>query len=201
MPHCRGDYKLVTKFVILAIVLTGAPCYNANTMEHFEIERKYLIRRPTESYLRENAVRSDIVQTYLLSEPGQTERVRSRRSSEAVCYTHTVKIRLSAMRRIENEREITAAEYERLLRRADPSRRPIEKQRWVLGWHGQNFEIDLFPFWTKQAYLELELDDESQQIDFPPEITVLREVTDDKRYTNASLAREIPAEETEGDGI
>lgn len=191
---------MVTKFVILAIVLLKALCYNADTMEQYEIERKYLIRRPTDSYLGENAVRTDIVQTYLLSEPGQTERVRCCTNGDKICYTHTVKIRISAVRRIENEREITAAEYEKLLLRADPSRRPIEKQRWILAWQGQNFEIDVFPFWTKQAYMELELSDESQKIFFPPEITVLREVTDDKRYTNASLAREIPAEEREGDG-
>ena len=59
----------------------------------------------------------------------------------------------------------------------------------------QRFEIDLFPFWKKQAYLELELRDESQTIDFPPALERIREVTGDGRYTNRALAREIPEED------
>ena len=168
-------------------------------MEQFEIERKYLILRPQEDYLRENAEKTDIVQTYLCADRGKTERVRSRSDGAKTVYTHTVKIKLSPMRRIEQESEISAEEYEALLSRADPERRPIVKQRWVLPYRGQRFEIDVFPFWPHQAYLELELSDESQEIHFPPGIEVIREVTDDRRYTNASLAREIPEEEAEGE--
>lgn len=164
--------------------------------EHFEIERKFLIERPSKAYLRENASGTEIVQTYLLAPKGETERVRSRSDGTGAVYTHTVKRKLTRVRRIEQEREITREEYEALLTRADPERNTIHKQRWVLVYRGQSFEIDVFPFWERQAYLELELDDEEQPIDFPPEIRVLREVTDDARYTNAALAREIPAEDT-----
>ncbi len=163
--------------------------------EHFEIERKFLIRRPERAYLEANGEGTEIIQTYLLAEPGETTRVRKRWSGDEIHYTLTTKTRVSDMRRIEREREISGAEYEELLKRADPVLTPIHKERWVVEYRGQSFEIDLFPFWEKQAYLELELRDESQAIDFPPEVERIREVTGDRRYTNRALAREIPEED------
>ena len=193
------NYNNMTSFVKFTLVACRAICYNAATMEQFEIERKFLILRPSEDYLRKYAEKTEIVQTYLCAEQGKTERVRKRSDGKKTVYTHTVKTRLNAMRRIEDECEISAEEYEELLLRADPERRPIVKQRWVLPYDGQRFEIDVFPFWQRQAYLELELSNERQRIRFPSGIEVIREVTDDRRYTNASLAKEIPAEEAEGD--
>ena len=163
--------------------------------EHFEIERKFIIRRPDRAYLEANGEASEIVQTYLIGKPGETTRVRKRWRGDEVHYTLTVKSRVSDMRQIERERELSAEEYEELLKTADPERRPIRKERWVLEYRGQKFEIDLFPFWKKQAYLELELSDESQQIVFPPALERIREVTGDGRYTNRALAREIPEED------
>ena len=161
----------------------------------YEIERKFLIRRPEHQWLERHAQGSRITQTYLKAAHGESERVRKREYADHVSFTHTVKQKLSDLRRIEKEREISPKEYTALLTRADPGRRPIEKERWVLEYQNQAFEIDVFPFWSKQAYMELELSAEDQHIDFPPEIEVLREVTGDKRYTNSALAKEIPAED------
>ena len=161
----------------------------------YEIERKFLIRRPERRWLEQHAQGSRITQTYLLAVPGKSARVRKRVYEDHVSYTYTVKQKLSNLRRIEKEREISRDEYELLLTQADPNRRTIEKERWVLKYLNQAFEIDLFPFWSKQAYMELELSEEDQHIDFPPDVEVLREVTGDKRYTNSALAKEIPEED------
>lgn len=161
----------------------------------YEIERKFLIRRPERRWLEQHAQGSRITQTYLLAVPGKSARVRKRVYEDHVSYTYTVKQKLSDLRRIEKEREISRDEYEMLLTQADPNRRTIEKERWVLKYLNQAFEIDLFPFWSKQAYMELELSEEDQHIDFPPVVEVLREVTGDKRYTNSALAKEIPEED------
>ena len=167
-------------------------------MEGFEIERKYLIRMPDPEFLRQNASPTEIVQTYLLPPaPHINARVRKRGREGAWVYTHTEKTRLSELRRIENERQISREEYETLLQSADPDRNVIRKTRWVLPWKGQNFEIDIFPFWTDRALMELELEDESQTIELPPRIRVLREVTADYRYLNSSLSITIPYEEIE----
>ena len=74
-------------------------------------------------------------------------------------------------------------------RPADPALRPIRKTRYCLTWEEQYFEIDVYPFWQDRAILEIELSDENAPIRFPKELKVLREVTEDEEYRNASLAR------------
>lgn len=162
----------------------------------YEIERKFLIQRPDPAWLSARAEASRISQTYLLAADEQTsERVRCRAYADRTVYTHTVKTHVSAVRRIEIEKEITRAEYERLRLRADPARRTIEKTRYCLRQNDLVYEIDVFPFWQRQAFLEVELQEESQPIPWPEEIVCLREVTEDPAYTNSALARAIPEEE------
>lgn len=159
----------------------------------FEIERKFLIRYPDCEWLFANSDVTEITQTYLLRpDPSRSARVRKRGRDGNYVYTHTVKQRISDMRRIEIEREISEEEYEELLKQADPKRNVIHKLRCCLPFRGQMFELDLFPFWTDRAILEIELKEESQPVEFPPELEILREVTGDRRYTNSSMAKEIP---------
>lgn len=161
----------------------------------YEIERKFLIRMPDLRWLASAAECSHIRQTYLLNEQqGTNERVRSRERQGVTVFTHTKKTRVSDMRRIEIEREIDRSEYESLLLRADPERRTIEKDRYCLSENGLVYEIDVFPFWNDRAFLEIELTDESQSFPWPDGIICIREVTDDRRYTNSALARRIPCE-------
>ncbi len=161
----------------------------------YEIERKYLIRRPAEAWLEANCQGTDIIQTYLKTEaPGHSDRVRRRAGKNGVVYTHTVKRRITDLRREEQEREIDEAEYQTLLQRADPERRSIEKRRYVLAYDGKEFEIDVYPFWQDKAVMEIELSEETETVKLPPEIEIIRDVTADRRYTNAALAREIPVD-------
>lgn len=162
---------------------------------HYEIERRFLIRFPDLEYLSAHAAATDITQVYLTSESGDTDRVRKRGRDGEYSYTHTVKHRISGVRRIEQEREISGEEYGELLKNADPSLRCIEKRRWCLEYGGRLFEIDIFPFWTDRAIVEIELTDEAQTLSFPPEIGVIREITDDGRYTNVALASAVPYDE------
>ncbi len=162
----------------------------------FEIERKFLIRMPDLHWLAAVADSSQISQTYLLcDEPGTSERVRCRKSSNGVVYTHTKKTHITAIRRIEIEDEIGREDYERLLLHADPARRTIEKTRYCLRQNGLLYEIDVFPFWSDRAFLEVELTSEDQLLYWPEGIACIREVTEDGRYTNSALARSIPQEE------
>ena len=165
-------------------------------IDGFEIERKYLIRMPDTTFLAAHAASSQIEQTYLRRPAPQVNaRVRKRGREGAWVYTHTQKTRVSDLRRIEDEREIGEDEYRVLLLQADPERKPIRKTRWVLPYKGQSFEIDIFPFWEDRALMEIELMDESQTVELPPEIDTIREVTGDGRYTNAALSREVPFED------
>lgn len=155
----------------------------------FEIERKFLIRYPNLKILARNAEATDIVQTYLLCpEPGSSERVRKRGADGEYVYTHTMKTRVSDMRRVEIENEISEREYCEYLRCADPKRMSIYKTRYCLEYKDQLFEIDVYPFWSDRAVMEIELEDEAQKVDFPEMIDIIKEITGDGRYTNNSLA-------------
>ena len=59
----------------------------------------------------------------------------------------------------------------------------------------RDFWSILYPFWKKQAVLECELKDETEQFEVPPYITVLRDVTEAAAYKNVSLAKVIPEED------
>lgn len=71
---------------------------------------------------------------------------------------------------------------------ADTSKNQIRKTRYCLTYKNQYFEIDVYPFWNDKAIMEIELADENAQIEFPDFIKVIKEVTDDESYKNASLA-------------
>ena len=158
--------------------------------EPLEIERKFLIAYPDVEWLERqpNCRRVDIIQTYLLPEDGDEIRVRQRGENGSYIYYKTRKRRISDAVRLEVEEQLSQDEYLRLLMDVDPDKRPIRKTRYCLLYENQYFEIDLYPFWTDQAILEIELRDEHDEIRFPPELQILREVTDDERYRNSALA-------------
>ena len=162
-----------------------------------ETERKYLIEMPEEGMLAglQGAEKSAIVQTYLVSPEGTTERVRRRDyGNRVVCY-HTIKKRISTMSASEDERIVSQAEYENLLLRADPKKTPIIKTRWCIPHEGHVAEIDIYPFWKHQAVLEIELESEDTVVPFPSWLTLIREVTGDHAYSNNKLSVKVPGED------
>lgn len=89
---------------------------------------------------------------------------------------------------MEVEKRLSQAEYLALLMEADTSKRQIRKTRYCLTYEGQYFEIDVYPFWNDKAIAEIELSDENAGIIFPEQIKVIKEVTNDESFKNASLA-------------
>lgn len=158
--------------------------------EPFEIERKFLIEYPDIGWLRSlpNCKPVEIIQTYLRSDNGDEVRVRQRGTDGHYIYFQTTKHTVSGIRRIETERRLSASEYLRLLMEADTTKRQIRKTRYCLTYENQYFEIDIFPFWTDKAILEIELKSEDESIRFPGKIRILKEVTDDADYRNSALA-------------
>ena len=74
-------------------------------------------------------------------------------------------------------------------------RKTICKTRYCIDYGAHTFEIDVFPFWDDRALMEVELSHEDERFTVPQGIRIIREVTSDKRYTNSSIAREIPQDE------
>ena len=153
-----------------------------------EIERKFLVEQPQLDRL--SIVRSaDIVQTYLVSgEDGSQRRVRRISENGVITYKYTEKIFYTHVTRHEAEREITEEEYEKLLRERDTKLVPVVKTRYRFDHLGQLFELDIYPYSDRLAILELELRDAWQEIIFPDEVKVLKEVSDDHAYSNSALA-------------
>ena len=157
-----------------------------------EIERKYLIEFPDLNYLASlpNCRKVEISQTYLKTDDHAEEvRIRQRGDNGHFIYFKTRKKKLSDTTRVEEEERLTQDEYLALLMQADPDYRPIRKQRWCLSENGLYYEIDIYPEWTDQALMEVELRDEHQKITLPEGIRVIREVTGEEAYSNHFLAQ------------
>ena len=93
------------------------------------------------------------------------------------------------MKRVEVEQRLSQEEYLKLLMEADTTRRQIRKTRYCLTYENQYFEIDIYPFWNDKAIAEIELSNENVEIVFPKQLKVIREVTGDDSFKNASLAK------------
>lgn len=159
--------------------------------EPFEIERKFLIEYPDVAKLENlpNCQRVEIIQTYLTAPEGEESRVRQRGIDGNYIYFQTTKKKVTDLKRVEVERRLTKDEYLLLLMDASPNFRPIRKTRYCLTYDNQYFEIDVYPFWKDKAIMEIELADENSEIHFPSQVRVIKEVTEDSAYKNASLAR------------
>ena len=158
--------------------------------EPYEIERKYLIEYPDIKALEAlpNCEKVEIIQTYLKSDEGEEVRIRQRGSKGHYIYFETRKRTISGLKRVEIERRLSKDEYLERLMDADPARRPIRKDRYCLADGNQYFEIDIYPFWSDKAIVEIELSDPNEEIRFPKNLKVIREVTEEEAYKNSALA-------------
>ena len=188
-PHLRvidnsGDFNDKLKRLIAEIrSFLGEPA-------PLEIERKFLIKYPDIRWLETQAScrKVDIIQTYLTANGDDELRIRQRGENGSYIYYKTLKRRISDTTRTEIEQRLSQEDYLRLLMEADPTKRPIRKTRYCLTYDNQYFEIDVYPFWSDKAIVEIELSDENAEIHLPKELKIIKEVTDDPSYQNAALA-------------
>jgi adenylate cyclase len=144
-----------------------------------EIERKFLV---TGSDWRD-APATTYRQGYLSTDKNRTVRVRVAGDRGFL----TIKGITVGASRSEYEYSIPVADALEML--ANLCLRPlIEKRRYRVEHGGLTWEVDVF-FGDNEGLVlaEVELDDETQQIDLPP--WVGREVTGDARFYNANLIR------------
>lgn len=144
-----------------------------------EIERKFLVKNDSwrDAANRGTAYR----QGYLSTERGRVVRVRVK-GSQAVLTIKGERIGIAAP---EFEYPIPVADAEELL--ADLCLRPlIEKVRYEVAHAGLTWEIDVFSGDNEGLVLaEVELESEDQEVELPG--WAGPEVSDDRRYSNASL--------------
>ena len=155
-----------------------------------EIERKFLIRRPSMSRLMELNAHfvGYILQTYLKPQGDVERRVREYVTYNKYYHTYTEKTDISEMVREENEKTINPFEYSQFLKERDPDRITIKKTRYVIDYRGHCFEVDLYDFDTAYAVLEVELQGIDEQLVLPS-FEYIKEVTGDKNFSNNMLAK------------
>jgi CYTH domain-containing protein len=150
-----------------------------------EIERKYLLRalpkfpRPSEVL--------EIDQGYL---PGEkfVERLRRQQSrDETVRYFRSVKLG-SGVVRMELEEETDRRTFDHLWQLTEGRR--VRKRRYVVPQGDDLWEIDEF-LDRPLVLAELELEHPDEKVNIPDWLkqVLVREVTDEREYTNRSLAR------------
>ena len=159
----------------------------------FEIERKFLIEYPDVAWLESlpNCERVDIEQYYLRSDEHRELRIRKRGTRDWNTFYLTEKEIDGTKKHLIRRQRISLREYENLLSQADPSCRKIKKTRYCLTYEGQYFEIDVYPCWDDKAIIQIEMSGEDDPISFPPEIKVIREVTNDPHYRNSMIATQL----------
>ena len=136
-----------------------------------------------------------IEQTYLCREDGKNARVRRIDEDGKVSFVKTVKQRISTLSAFEEEYEIDADTYKNELEYADKTKSTVIKTRYCIPFDSHTIEIDVYPFWSDRAILEVELATEDESFSLPDFIRVIKEVSEDGRYKNTNLAKEIPYDE------
>lgn len=156
-----------------------------------EIERRFLIAYPDIDALRAMPAYRvrHMSQTYLASDGDFVGgRIRKVIEDGRTTYVYTYKQRISDLTRREYEREISFEEYSELLTHKQPHTITIEKDRHIFRYAGLVYELDVYDFWDDQASLEAEVENEEVPVPIPPCVTLIKEITGDRRYNNSRLA-------------
>lgn len=164
-----------------------------------EIERKFLVEFP-KSWSDLAELFDDLIdvkrisQTYLTEKDGEPS-PRVRKTIEGLTgetqtvYHFNKKKPVKTGVHEEEEYEISKSKYESHLKNKRPDKVSIDKTRFVFKYNDQVFELDVFKGSLKGlAILEIELKNPKQTVELPPFLKVIKEVTEDKKYNNFSLA-------------
>ena len=160
-----------------------------------EIERKYLIVRPSSEVLANlpEFDATEITQTYLKQQNKDFgRRIRKRgSSSKGWEYTYTQKKTVGFGERIELEDVITEEQYQELLKDAEPALHTIQKVRYCFHYDGQFFELDVYAFSDTLATLEIELPSIDTPVRLPDFLHIIADVTQKKGYSNFALSQKL----------
>ncbi len=151
-------------------------------------KRKYLIEMPDlETIIRDyHAVPLEMMQTYLVvTKPGVERRVRQQKNGEDYLYFYTEKQTLADGTKLVTEKPISGKNYIRYLMESDNEMHAVRKVKYRFFYHSSRYEVDVYPFSKDKAIL---FQYATGDTDIPPQIHVIREVTDQEAYKNRQLA-------------
>lgn len=136
-----------------------------------------------------DGINTKITQTYLTAEPNSEIRLRRSVHDGHTQNIHTIKRRISQTENVITERHVNNNLYESLMKQADPYRCTINKQRKSFIWQGQHFELDTYlaPL-DGLVILETKGKKSHDDVNFPPFLRVVKDITGMKDYYNYNLA-------------
>ena len=153
-----------------------------------EIERKFLVEMPDLERLEKlpGCRRVEIEQAYLPTTNDEKLRIRKWVEDGQAIYYKTRRRRVNG-RRLEVEERLTQRSYMEMMEEAG-ALQLLRKTRYSIPYQGQQFQLNVYPFWTDQAIVKIELNEENAQVQLPPELTLIREVTGEREYKDYTLA-------------
>lgn len=184
-PHLRvinngEDFERKMQRVIKEIsAVLGLP-------QPIEEERKYIVEIVGEL---PECIESNIIQTYLVAEPGCEVRIRKRITHGVTTNIHTTRRKISDNEELVTERRVSNNLYETMLQQADPYRNTIVKNRKSFIWTGQFFELDsyLSPI-SDLMILETKGIKCHDDLKLPPFLRIVKDITGNTDYFNKNLA-------------
>ncbi|MBI3273865.1 MAG: AAA family ATPase [Candidatus Colwellbacteria bacterium] len=176
--------------------LYAGVCRALGIPEPREIQQKYIIKKPNIASIAKkwgiHFAAIDVEQIYLISRDGLQKRIRKGGQNGSYTYYICEKREVKPGVRMEEGKKINDIAYSHYaLNERAPKKDIIRKTRYYFLWKGQYFELDIFkePKRLKgTALLEIELENENDSVSLPPFLEVIREITDDPKFTNYALA-------------
>ena len=150
-------------------------------------KRKFLVKMPDCEILEKahDVQPIDMMQTYLLSsEPGLERRIRQQRSGGLPMYFYTQKRIAEDGTRWVTEKPISEKDYVGYLMEADLRLHSVRKRKYRFVYDGRRMELDIYPFSDDKAVLFVYGGDAA----LPPELELIREVSNEDEYKNRALA-------------
>ena len=151
-----------------------------------EIERKWIIDKQKLPYDLDALDHYEIVQAYISFSP--TIRIRKIENIHKNILTIKSSSKDGGLSREEYEIEISDRQFDELLKKCEGLM--LHKTRYRVKENDLLYEIDFFhEEYEGFAYMEIEFEDAERARNYPDPVWAIKDVTYDKRYTNASLAK------------
>lgn len=160
-------------------------------LEEKEVKRqeKYMVdledAKTDWNYLEQISKKSQITQTYLISEEDVEKRLRKTIMNGNTTYQYTVFKTLPDGRKIKvSDESLTEKMYQKLLEFRDPQKEDIHKTRYYFPYQDEYFTLDKI---GNYGILERNVSGRAP-ITFPPFLSVIEKVTDNPDFQNKNIA-------------